>query len=535
MIEADKLALSVIVIGYEMARELPRTIKSLSPALQIDMAAEDYEILVVDNGSTTPPTDQDVRTWSPNARLLVMSDATCSPVPAINRALAEARGALVGVFIDGARMASPRLLAGAVEASRTHDRPVVGTLGFHLGPDVQMRSVKAGYDQTIEDRLLAASDWEGDPYRLFDIASLAASGAGGWFVTPSETNSLFLSRDHWHELGGYDERFVSPGGGLANLDIWERLCGDPDCAIILLLGEATFHQVHGGIATNSPCPPHDDFHAEYLSIRGKSYTVPTAAPQLFGRLHPAALGTMRKSVSFLMGSGASPQQHDQAALPIIHSDRLRDFDTALPGHLLNTIQQGVLNSVYRGVRCLKSPFDLALYQQLFSKILPQTVIEIGCHSGGSSLWFADLMAAHNVARPRVVTVDIEPRLAFSDERIQVIAGDAGNLAACLDDELLASCPRPWLVIEDSSHTYSTTINVLNFFDRYLHAGDYIVVEDGVVAHFSAPEYRQYENGPNRAVSDFLSAHRQNYTVDTDLCDFYGFNVTYNPNGWLRRL
>ena len=45
---------SIVVISYNMARELPRTIRSLSPALQRGVSAEDYEIIVVDNGSTQP-------------------------------------------------------------------------------------------------------------------------------------------------------------------------------------------------------------------------------------------------------------------------------------------------------------------------------------------------------------------------------------------------------------------------------------------------------------------------------------------------
>ena len=44
--------LSVIVIGYNMARELPRTVRSLSAALQRDISADDYEVIVIDNGST---------------------------------------------------------------------------------------------------------------------------------------------------------------------------------------------------------------------------------------------------------------------------------------------------------------------------------------------------------------------------------------------------------------------------------------------------------------------------------------------------
>lgn len=103
-----------------------------------------------------------------------------SPVPAINQALEQALGEQIGVFIDGARMASPGLLAAVIKASRLHPHAVVGTITFHLGSDMQMRSVLPGYNQAVEDRLLASSGWEEDPYRLFDISVFVGSSANGW-------------------------------------------------------------------------------------------------------------------------------------------------------------------------------------------------------------------------------------------------------------------------------------------------------------------------------------------------------------------
>jgi hypothetical protein len=215
-----------------------------------------------------------------------------SPVPAINFGLAVARGELVGVCIDGARMASPGLLSKALAASRLHDRPVIGTIAFHLGPEVQMESVKHGYNQAIEDELLAGSGWEADGYRLFTISVFAGSSDGGWFELPAESNAFFLRAEHWRALGGWDEGFVTPGGGLVNLDTWARACADPTGEPIMLLGEATFHQVHGGAATNNLNPPFELFHEEYRRLRGRPYERPTRQPLYFGTLPE----TMRTSL-----------------------------------------------------------------------------------------------------------------------------------------------------------------------------------------------------------------------------------------------
>jgi hypothetical protein len=290
----DTPKLSVIVISYNMARELPRTIRSLSPAMQRDIEPVDYEVILIDNGSTQTYDESELRRLLPGLVTYRMQNATVSPVPAVNFGLTVARGDLVGVCIDGARIVSPGLLSKALAAARLHKRPVIGTIAFHLGPDVQMESVKQGYNQAMEDELLARNGWEADGYRLFTISAFAGSSAGGWFELPAESNAFFLRAEHWRALGGWDEGFVTPGGGLVNLDTWARVCADPTGELIMLLGEATFHQVHGGIATNNLDSPFEMFHEEYRRLRGRPYERPTRQPLYFGMLPE----TMRTSLRF---------------------------------------------------------------------------------------------------------------------------------------------------------------------------------------------------------------------------------------------
>ena len=211
----------------------------------------------------------------------------------------------------------------------------------------------------------------------------------------------------------------------------------------------------------------------------------------------------------------------------------RSFTSALHVPFLDSIQKGVLRTVYRNIPFLKSPFDICLYLQLLSSLRPQTVIEIGAKFGGSALWFADMLVNHGVAG-HVITVDSDPRIEFSDPRIIVKQGDARCLEKVFADGFIDSLPHPWLVVEDSAHLFETTLAVLHYFDRKLVAGDYIVIEDGVVSFLSDPEYRAYKDGPNLAVQEFLSANSEKYDIDSELCDHFGYNVTYNPNAWIRR-
>ena len=43
-VRSSRLALSVVVVAYDMARELPRTLRSLAPGYQRGIAADEYEV-----------------------------------------------------------------------------------------------------------------------------------------------------------------------------------------------------------------------------------------------------------------------------------------------------------------------------------------------------------------------------------------------------------------------------------------------------------------------------------------------------------
>ncbi len=243
----------------------------------------------------------------------------------------------------------------------------------------------------------------------------------------------------------------------------------------------------------------------------------------------------RSSDVILQAASAAPEPEPEpvGAVQRVEEVRGRSFRPALPPDALAAIQAGVLVTRYRGVALYKDPFSLALYQGVLGELRPGTIIEIGAKHGGSALWFADQMAAQGLT-PRVLSLDIEAPPELSDPRITFVQGDALALGEVLTAEVLDALPRPWIVVEDSAHTQDTTTAALEFFDAYLAPGDLIVVEDGVLADLPDPFYARYEDGPNRAVEAFLTTHGDRYEIDADLCDRYGHNVTWAPNGWLRR-
>ena len=213
----------------------------------------------------------------------------------------------------------------------------------------------------------------------------------------------------------------------------------------------------------------------------------------------------------------------------------RPFRGLIPGPLLDAMQQGTLRMSYRGVPCLKGPFDLALYMLLIQRLKPQTIVEIGTKYGGSALWFADMLTAHGMDQGHVISVDIEPLASFSDPRITFLRGNARALQEVLDVATIDALRRPLMVVDDGSHLYGDALAVLDFFHNHLTSVEYMVIEDGNLSQFSDPFYERYEDGPNQAVAAFLSQHPLEYVIDESICDHFGYNVTSNPNGWLRRL
>jgi len=165
-------------------------------------------------------------------------------------------------------------------------------LGWHLGPDVQNATILEGYDQVEEDRLLSGINWQNEGYRLFNISTLAQSSSMGFLGgMPSECSWFAISYSVFARMGGYDERFQSPGGGQVNHDFLGRVLSQSEISPVVILGEGSFHQIHGGVASNVPLSEHPaaSFKAEYLRIHGRPHTrVTSTTPFYIGKMPVAA-------------------------------------------------------------------------------------------------------------------------------------------------------------------------------------------------------------------------------------------------------
>ena len=198
------------------------------------------------------------------------------------------------------------------------------------------------------------------------------------------------------------------------------------------------------------------------------------------------------------------------------------------GELLPMMQDQILNNnKYFGIKTWKQPNDAWIYQEIIFETKPDVIIEIGNAFGGMALCLAHL--CHNLNHGRIICLDIchtniSPR-AKEHPRLTFIEGDACQNFKKVKN--LISEEEKVLIIEDSSHTYDNTLNILRTYHSLVKPGDYFIVEDGICHHGLNVGPNP---GPFEAIEKFLS---ENTDFESDRSR-EKFVVTWNPKGFLKR-
>jgi len=196
--------------------------------------------------------------------------------------------------------------------------------------------------------------------------------------------------------------------------------------------------------------------------------------------------------------------------------------------VLNIIQNRTFKTTYFGVDAIKTPLDAWVYQEIICEIKPDFIVEIGNASGGGLLYLAHLCDL--LGHGQVIGVDINhseiAEVVFQHPRIRLYTGDACDSFNNVKESV--GVGNKVLIIEDSSHTYENTINVLKTFHGLVSIGSYFIVEDSICRHGlnTGPKL-----GPYEAINDFLLENK-NFRSDRDRESFF---ITWNPKGYLRRV
>lgn len=292
--QGSSVKLSVILVVYNMRRAAPRSIRSLMTPYQTGIDSDSYEVIVVENGSTEPLDKAAIEALGPNVRYHYLQDPPPSPAYAINYGASVARGDILTIMIDGAHMLTPGVLRWGLAPFAFESNPIVTAPRFFLGPESQVESVHKGYDEQREDALLDSIEWPKDGYGLFEIGvPYRYDFANGppklfWFVRQFESNCLFVKKASFHAIGGCNERFDIPGGGCLMPDLYRELCEMPDASTVQVMGEASFHQVHGGISTSSTREQQKEqwavYTQQYEQIRGKPFVISKKVQHFIGHI-----------------------------------------------------------------------------------------------------------------------------------------------------------------------------------------------------------------------------------------------------------
>ena len=211
---------------------------------------------------------------------------------------------------------------------------------------------------------------------------------------------------------------------------------------------------------------------------------------------------------------AAPRMEESLAMPL--------------AHVLELMQGRIMNhTTYFGVRAYKCPIDHWIYQEIIVETKPDVILEIGNAHGGGLLALAhlcDLLGAS-----RVIGVDLShalvPEQVRSHPRITLVEGDACQSFRGVQGMIAAD--ERVLVIEDSSHTYENTLNVLRTYSTLVKPGDYFIVEDSNCHHGLVVGPKP---GPYEAIETFLGEN-PDFVSDRSRESFL---ITWNPKGYLKR-
>ena len=317
-------AVSFIVILYNMPKQAEKTLYSLTAEYQQGVDESDYEVIVVENESANNLDRQFVANLPDNFSYHLRAEREPTPVHAINHGAGISRGRYLCVMIDGARMVTPGVVRNILRGHRLHDRAVVTVPGYHIGEQLQQEAVDAGYGVEEDQALISSIGWPANGYGLFDIACFSGSCAAGFFRPNSESNCISIPREIWAALGGLDTRFNLRGGGLVNLDLYKRACEYRGVEHVVLLGEGTFHQFHGGVTTGGEAREVraaliEEMKVQYEDIRQEPYQSPQTEPVFLGELPRQVLKFVHSSAEPLLAPAV--QAAPEPPVPLFQAKR----------------------------------------------------------------------------------------------------------------------------------------------------------------------------------------------------------------------
>ncbi|MDD5688327.1 MAG: CmcI family methyltransferase [Elusimicrobia bacterium] len=194
----------------------------------------------------------------------------------------------------------------------------------------------------------------------------------------------------------------------------------------------------------------------------------------------------------------------------------------------NVMHKTWRNTYWLGVRALKCPLDLWIYQEIIYEQKPDVIIETGTANGGSARYLATMCDFVN--NGKIITVDIE-NVANRPQhkRIQYLLGSSISKEIVEQIKKQISDKDKVMVILDSDHRKDHVLEELKIYSKFVTKGSYLIVEDSNVN--GHPVNISFGPGPYEAIEEFLKENK-NFVIDEEKEKFL---MTFNPSGYLRKI
>lgn len=195
---------------------------------------------------------------------------------------------------------------------------------------------------------------------------------------------------------------------------------------------------------------------------------------------------------------------------------------------------------WMGIKIVKLPTDLQIFQEIIFKTKPKFIIETGIAHGGSLIFLASMQKLMNL-KGKVIGVDNDLRKK-NEKKIKNHPIYKSNIilikGSSTDSDVIKKIKNitknsSTMVILDSNHTEDHVLKELNLYSKIVSKKKYLIVQDTGIIHM--PEKMNKgrawtrKKNPYTAVKKFLKQNK-NFKIDKDIFEKIYFSAS--PDGFL---
>jgi cephalosporin hydroxylase len=303
------------------------------------------------------------------------------------------------------------------------------------------------------------------------------------------------------------------------------MVSSPGVTLVTLLGEGSFHQVHGGTTTNREAPAEliKSFEEQYADLRGRGFKVPNQdafylgwLPEPARRIKPRRVHTFRHFRDAHVGTS---EKRPRGPFPVPQDLKVDFIDAFWRSEEWH-------RTPWLGKSTHRPPTDLFAYQELIWRLRPEWIVETRTGTAGRSQFLASICDL--VGSGQVLSIDAYPVGERPEHaRITYLDGDPGAPAVgARAREITGEEPGALVILGGGS-----SAQVVGAFHNYwplVPVGGYLVVEDTILE--GNPVWPEFGAGPRSAMHRIMDEGRfaPDYSMER-------YALTFNLGGWLKRI